>query len=254
MQVDSLFRMVRTVKRSSVGITLLVEDGKLDLDKSVGTYLTFRMKGGTRLHSPSPDAHQWHSHLPLFFTPLIQRSHLILGSRFRQVNHLPPFRSRACGKDLFLQQRLLQHTGCDHRRGDRFLQATSDERIYRPLGMFDSCNHESDADHNRMSTVFRSQRDGTWTAGWKPGDAPDWPFPCGSEAWCPVHVTTHCFATCSSTRGARDRQILHIDSVKEMTNPQAKYFEAANHYGLGWTVTAPGGTFSHSGLDGTYVW
>ena len=52
------------------------------------------------------------------------------------------------------------------------------ERIYEPLGMADSCNHESDADHARMSNVFRRRgREGGWEIDWKPGDPPDYPFP-----------------------------------------------------------------------------
>ena len=39
-----------------------------------------------------------------------------------------------------------------------------------------------------------------------------------------------------------------------MTNSQAEHCEAAINYGLGWTVSERGSTFSHSGSDGTYVW
>ena len=51
-----------------------------------------------------------------------------------------------------------------------------------------------------------------------------------------------------------NKQILQSDSVTEMTNSQAEHCEAAINYGLGWTVSERGSTFSHSGSDGTYVW
>ena len=38
------------------------------------------------------------------------------------------------------------------------------QRIYEPIGMLESCNHESDADNARMSTVFVRQEDGSWKA------------------------------------------------------------------------------------------
>ena len=261
MQVDSLFRMASNSKAiTAAGIMLLVEDGKLDLDKSVGTYLkAFQNERWNEITLRHLLTHTSGIRIkPLFFTPLIQRSanHPQAPDLRLEVNRFAAITPQEpAGKTYSYNNACYNTLAAIIEEVTGSYKQHLDERIYRPLGMFDSCNHESDADHNRMSTVFRSQRDGTWTAGWKPGDGPTGHFHAVQEAWFPVHVTTHCFARCSSTRGAhRNRQILHIDSVKEMTNPQAKYFEAANHYGLGWTVTEPGGTFSHSGSDGTYVW
>src|SRR5690606_19563676 len=55
---------------------------------------------------------------------------------------------------------------------DRFLA----ERIYQPLGMHDSLNHESTADRNRMATVWKADDKGAWTPAWKPDDEPDFPI------------------------------------------------------------------------------
>ena len=118
-----------------------------------------------------------------------------------------------------------------------------------------SCNHESDADHDRMSTVMKRQPDGTWKPGWSPGDAPDWPFPRGSGGMVTTARDYALFCQMLLNRGVYDRKrILSEASVSEMTAPQSKRIAAAKTYGLGWVVSEPGGPFSHSGSDGTYVW
>ena len=53
---------------------------------------------------------------------------------------------------------------------------------------------------------------------------------------------------------ANGQQILNERWVKEMTRPQSEHCSAATNYGLGWVVRSAGGTFSHTGSDGTYVW
>ena len=261
MQVDSLFRMASNSKAiTAAGIMLLVEDGKLDLDKSVGTYLkAFQNERWNEITLRHLLTHTSGIRIkPLFFTPLIQRSasHPQAPDLRLEVNRFAAITPQEpAGKTYSYNNACYNTLAAIIEEVTGSYKQHLDERIYRPLGMFDSCNHESDADHNRMSTVFRSQRDGTWTAGWKPGDAPDWPFPRGSGGMVSSARDYALFCHMLLHKGRYgNRQILHIDSVKEMTNPQAKYFEAANHYGLGWTVTEPGGTFSHSGSDGTYVW
>ncbi|HZD06076.1 MAG TPA: serine hydrolase domain-containing protein, partial [Longimicrobiales bacterium] len=54
------------------------------------------------------------------------------------------------------------------------------ERIYEPLGMTDSYNHEVaealDGKLDRMSVVYYQRREGEWVPGWTPGDPPQMPF------------------------------------------------------------------------------
>ena len=60
---------------------------------------------------------------------------------------------------------------------DQSLAEYLTQRIYAPLGMSDSSNHESVADNSRMSAVFtRGRRGGALRARWSPGDTPDYPF------------------------------------------------------------------------------
>ncbi|MEM7557794.1 MAG: serine hydrolase, partial [Planctomycetota bacterium] len=128
-------------------------------------------------------------------------------------------------------------------------------RLYEPLGMSDSCNHEPDADHSRMSTVMKRQSDGTWKAGWTPGDAPDWPFPRGSGGMVSSAMDYAKFCQMLLNKGTYGgKRVLSEATVQAMTNPQSDHIAAAKSYGLGWVVSEEGGTFSHSGSDGTYVW
>ncbi|MDF1845477.1 MAG: serine hydrolase [Rubripirellula sp.] len=261
METDSLFRMASNSKAiTAAGIMLLAEDGKLDLDKSVGTYLkAFQNERWNEITLRHLLTHTSGIRIePLFLTPLVQKSATypqapdlrLEVNRFAARSPLEPAGktfsyNNACYNTLAAVIEEVTGSYKQHLR----------ERIYQPLGMLDSCNHESDADHKRMSTVFRLQRDGTWSAGWKPGDAPDWPFPRGSGGMVSSARDYALFCQMLLNEGRYgNKQILQSDSVTEMTNPQSKHCEAAINYGLGWTVSERGSTFSHRGSDGTYVW
>ncbi|MBN1855170.1 MAG: serine hydrolase [Pirellulales bacterium] len=261
MQTDSLFRMASNSKAvTSAGIMLLVEDGTLDLDAPVGTYL------------PAFDNDTWRPitirHLlthtsgirikPLFLTPLLESS-----PDDRQAPDLRLEVDRFAGIPPDEQPGT---TYSYNNAGYNILAAVIEQvagsykehlrtRLYEPLGMRDSCNHESDADHDRMSTVMKRQADGTWKAGWNPGDPPDWPFPRGSGGMISSAWDYALFCQMLLNEGFYGvKQILSPASVREMTNPQSAHCEAAKTYGLGWKVAEPGGVFSHTGSDGTYFW
>ena len=261
MQADSLFRMASNSKAiTAAGIMLLVEDGKLDLDKSVGTYLkAFQNERWNEITLRHLLTHTSGIRIkPLFLTPLLQKSGTYpqapdLRLEVNRFAATPPV--EAAGKTYSYNNACYNTLAAVIEQVTASYKQHLDERIYQPLGMFDSCNHESDADHNRMSTVFRRQRDGTWNAGWKPGDAPDWPFPRGSGGMVSSARDYALFCQMLLNKGRYgNKQILQSDSVTEMTNSQAEHCEAAINYGLGWTVSERGSTFSHSGSDGTYVW
>lgn len=261
MQVDSLFRMASNSKAiTAAGIMLLAEDGKLDLDKSVGTYLeAFQNERWNKITLRHLLTHTSGIRIkPLFFTPLVQRS-----AKYPQAPDLRVevnrFAARAplepAGKTYSYNNACYNTLAAVIEEVTGSYKRHIAKRIYQPLSMLDSCNHESDADHNRMSTVFRRQGDGTWSEGWKPGDAPDWPFPRGSGGMVSSARDYARFCQMLLNDGHYgNKQILKSESVTEMTNPQTEHCEAAVSYGLGWTVSERGSTFSHSGSDGTYVW
>lgn len=261
MQADSLFRMASNSKAvTAAGILLLVEDGKLNLDAPVGTYL------------PAFDNEAWQAvtlrHLlthtsgcrikPLFFRPLLPKSetHPHAPSLLLEVDRFSAIAPAVKPGATYSYNNAGFNTlaGVIEKIGGSY-KGYLRTRLYEPLGMRDSCNHESDADHDRMSTVMKRQRDGTWKAGWTPGDAPDWPFPRGSGGMVSTAMDFAVFCQILLNQGVHDgKQILSEASVREMTSPQSKHIAAARTYGLGWVVLKPGGVFSHSGSDGTFVW
>ena len=261
MQSDSLFRMASNSKAvTAAGIMLLVEDGKVDLDAPLGTYM------------PAFDNDAWRPitlrHLlthtsgcrikPLFLTPLLEES--------AEHPHAPDLRLEVNRFAEIAPKEKPGTTYSYNNAGFNILAAVIEQvtgsykdhlrtRLYEPLQMNDSCNHESDADHQRMSTVMKRQPDGTWKAGWTPGDDPDWPFPRGSGGMVSSAWDYTVFCQMLLNKGVYNgKRILSEASVEEMTTPQSANVEAAKSYGLGWKVTEPGGVYSHSGSDGTYVW
>lgn len=130
------------------------------------------------------------------------------------------------------------------------------ERIYLPLGMADSNNHESSADHARMSKVYRGGA-GSWAAGWSPGDEPDYPI---------VRASGGLISTAGDYArflqgwldGGRvgDVRLISEESVGAATRSHTaglNGLEDGEGYGYGWQIPADGG-YAHSGSDGTFVW
>lgn len=261
MQIDSLFRMASNSKAvTAAGIMLLVEDGKLDLDSPIGNYLpAFENEDWRPVTIRNLLTHTSGSRIEsLFVTPLLKNSadHPQAPDLRLEVNRFaatPPvekpgmtYSYNNAGFNM-LAAVIEQLSGSykDHLR----------TRIYEPLGMRDSCNHEADAEHNRMSTVMKRQADGTWKAGWTPGDEPDWPFPRGSGGMVSTAWDYALFCQMLLNEGTyAGTQVLAPQTVSEMTSPQLEHCEAATNYGLGWKVSEAGGEFSHTGSDGTYVW
>ena len=133
-------------------------------------------------------------------------------------------------------------------------------RIYAPLGMVDSCNHEPAADPERMSALFRRKEDG-WRISWRPGDPPKVPFPRASGGMISTAGDYAVFCQMFLDGGVRgDKRLLSETHVREATTPQnrAVFSEAERadpdhrFYGLGWAVR--GRIFSHGGSDGTFAW
>ena len=106
-----------------------------------------------------------------------------------------------------------------------------------------------------MSTVFRRADDGQWNARWTPADDPDLPFVRGSGGMVSSAPDYAVFCQMLLNGGTyRQLRILGEDLVNQATNPQSGQIGAAASYGLGWFVREPGGVWSHSGSDGTWVW
>lgn len=145
------------------------------------------------------------------------------------------------------------------------LDSFLDERIYTPLGMNDSYNHEVaeklDGKLERMGAVYYQKQGDDWVPGWESGDEPQVPFVRASggmisTAW-DYAIFCQMFLNGGVYHGAR---ILSERTVRTMTSES--YFSGGEFdpdrgarvgYGYGWNV-AEDGTFSHTGSDGTGAW
>lgn len=259
LETDTLFRMASNSKAlTATGILVLAEEGLINLDDHIGKHLpafaTDNWNGVTIRHLLT---HTSGSRIDkLFLRPLLpvtdneDQSQLI-----SEVNRFADISIKESPGETYsynnagynILAAIIEKTSGSYKK---HLQRT----IYVPLGMTDSCNHESDADRGRMSTVFVRQEDGSWAAGWQPHDEPDWPFPRGSGGMVSTAFDYAKFCQMLINGGTfNGNRILSRATVREMTTPQSALVPAAKNYGLGFKVSTKGGVFSHTGSDGTYV-
>ena len=130
-------------------------------------------------------------------------------------------------------------------------------RIYEPLGMVDTLNHEDESKLSRMATVYRGRRrdDGrvVFRPGFTPGDPPDFPVIRASGGMISTASDYARFLQMYLSRGRYgDVQIVSEESVAAATRGDVAS-GARTAYGLGWQV-AGDGAYSHAGSDGTMAW
>ena len=130
-------------------------------------------------------------------------------------------------------------------------------RIYEPLGMADTLNHEDESKLSRMATVYRGRRgdDGrvAFRQGFTPGDASDFPVIRASGGMISSAPDYARFLHMHLNRGRYgDVRILLEESVAAATRGDVAS-GSNTAYGLGWQV-ADDGSYSHSGSDGTMAW
>lgn len=256
MRKDSLFRMASNTKPTiATAILMLAEEGKLDLSDPV------------RKHLPSWDNYRsgWIQirHLlshtsglrisSIFLEPMAPNTTLLLeAAKFGEIgaeeipgttysynnpgfNTLGALVEKASGMPL-----------------DEFLKT----RLYDPLGMADSLNHESRADHSRMSVVWKERQGGGWEAAWKPGDPPDYPIVRASGGMISTAGDYARFFQMWLNGGELDgKRLLSGSSVEaawtDAPNTQQVSGGASRGYGFGFTHSADGG-WGHGGSDGTF--
>ena len=264
MERDTLFRMASNTKPVvATAILMLVEEGKLSLFDNVRKYL------------PSWDNHRASyiqvrhllSHTSglrintLFLSPLMEAStkhpdapNLVLeAARFGDVGaQYPPGTTYSYSNPGYNTLGALVEIASGKPLRD-FLR----QRIYEPLGMVDSYNHEPDAPNDRMSRVYRGGR-GKWTIQWSPGEPSAVPFPRASGGMISTAADYFRFLQMYLEGGELDGiHILKTESVLLGTASQTSNVhmpgEEGSGYGFGWSV-ASDGTYSHGGSDGTWAW
>lgn len=261
MQRDALFRMASNTKAvTAAGLLLLVDQGRIRLDDRVHSYFpSFAGPRSRRITVRQLLTHTSGLRIPtLFLKPLLQPSAeqpqapslLLEVARFGGVEpEQEPGSSWSYNNAGYNTiAGLIELTTGSYKTHLRC-------QLYEPLGMHDSCNHESDADHSRMSAVFRKQSDGTWEVRWKPGDAPDYPFARGSGGMISTARDYAVFCQMLLNDGTYDnRRVLSAGLVRQSTQVQTRQTDATQAYGLGWSVSPETGVFSHAGSDGTWAW
>ncbi|HVS64204.1 MAG TPA: serine hydrolase domain-containing protein [Thermoanaerobaculia bacterium] len=258
MERDTLFRMASNTKPLiATAILMLAEEGELGLNDNVRRYM------------PSWDNHRsafvkvrhllTHTsglRIPtLFLQPLMAPSAehpdaptlKLEAARFGEVGpEFQPGVSYSYNNPGYNTLGALIEIASGQRL-DEFLRA----RIYGPLGMVDSYNHEPNAPQERMARVYR-RRNGSWSVGWTPGDPPDLPFPRASGGMVSTAGDYFRFLQLWLDGGELDGfRLLSEESVAAATRNQSGL--AGEGYGYGW-ATGDDGSFGHGGSDGTWVW
>ena len=256
MQKDTLFRMASNTKPVvATAVMMLQEDGKLSVDDAVAKHL----KSFDNVKSRGITIAQLLSHSsglriePIFF----------------------PFRP---GEEISLQAAVAKFgaEGPKEKPGEYSynnagyntlgavievvsgmpLEAFLKSRIYDPLGMSDTLNHADPGKLDRMATVYRGRRRDetvTFTKGWTPGDAPDYPVIRASGGMISTAADYAKFLEMFRNGGIYNgTRLLKEESVKAMLVPRAKIGEVGS-YGLGWMLS-PSGSYHHTGSDGTMAW
>ncbi len=268
MEKDSLFRMASNTKPTiSTAALILAEEGRLDLQAPVSEVIPAFGEG----ESAKITIHHLLTHTGgfrlnvLFLSPLLEASPEHPGAPSLQAE-VPRF--AAVGPEVEPGTSYSYSNPGYNTLGavieivsGRLLADFLKRRIYEPLGMHDSLNHESESDHDRMSVVYRRNRSGEWVAGWSPGDPPDVPFVRASGGMISTAWDYAIFCQMYLNNGVYDgRRIISEESVTLATTPHTRGLyppeeqeEMSAFYGYGWSV-ASDGVYSHGGSDGTWAW
>lgn len=266
MEPNTMFRMASNTKPTiATAISMLVEEGELAWEdpvrKHIPTFDNYRA-GFIRIEHLLNHTSGMRINT-LFLEPLLEPdaehpdapSLQLEVARFGEVGaEVLPGTSYAYSNPGYNTLGALVEIGSG-KSLERFLR----ERIYTPLGMVDSYNHEVaeklDGKLERMGAVYYRKEGGSWVAGWEPGDAPQMPFVRASggmisTAW-DYAIFCQMFLNGGVYGGER---LLERETVKRMTSPTFPTSDdGTSFYGCGWAVTDDD-SFAHSGSDGTFAW
>lgn len=269
MEKNTMFRMASNTKATiSTSIAILQEEGELAFDDPV------------RDHIPAFDNYR---------SGFIQIRHLLnhtagfrIGTLFLSP-YLEPSAEHPDAPSLQLEVARFGEVGAEVLPGTSYsysnpgyntlgalveigsgqsLESFLDARIYTPLGMDDSYNHELpeklDGKLGRMGAVYYQRQGDEWIPGWEPGNLPQVPFVRASGGMISTAPDYAIFCQMFLNGGIYNgTRILEEETVLTMTSDT--YFSGGEFdsergarvgYGYGWAV-ARDGMFSHTGSDGT---
>ena len=262
MEKDTLFRMASNTKPVVASAALILEqDGKLALTDRVGAHLSaldnYRWREVTIGHLLS---HSSGLRIGPIFLPFDdetgkKETPTLQGAVGRFASLGPEF---APGTTYSYNNAGFNTAGAviEHASG-LALEDLLRTRLYEPLGMTDTLNHEDATKLARMATVYSGQRgeDGkvAWTQRFTPGDPPDFPVIRASGGMISTAMDYAKFLQMYLNGGEYGgARILTAASVAKATTSHIGAGTDGG-YGYGWVV-APDGSYSHTGSDGTYAW
>ena len=260
MEKDTLFRMASNTKPVvAAGALILVEEGKLSLNDKVAKYFesftNWRAREISVFHLLT---HTSGFRIAPIFYPFDQTSkepatlRLAIDKFGKEGSEIEPGTSYSYSNAGYnTLGALLEHVS--GMPLEEFLR----KRIYLPLAMEDTLNHEDPAKLHRMATLYRGQRGAQgeleFRQGFTPDDPPDFPIIRASGGMISTAMDYGKFLQMYLNGGRYGKvQIISRESVKNATSPHAKIDGDAS-YGLGWSVTREG-IYSHGGSDGTLAW
>ena len=257
MERDTLFRAASNTKPVvATAVLMLAEEGKLSLDDEVRKHLaSFDNPRAGSIRIRHLLSHTSGMRIPtIFLQPLLQPPSLRAEvDRFGAVGaEEPPETGFSYNNPGFntLGALIEAVSGVPL---DVFLR----ERIYRPLGMNDSYNHESAAPNGRMGKVYRHQEGEHWKPSWSPGQPSEYPFVRASGGMITSVADYARFCQMFVYGGELDGvRLLRPESVAAATRPQPGSDAGARPgmvgYGFGWFLYADG-RYGHGGSDGTWA-
>ena len=258
MERDTIFRMASNTKPVvATAVLILQEEGKLSLDDTVATHLdSFDNFRSREITIQQLLTHASGFRIGSIFYPFDEdETPTLLGAVARfgaEGPEVEPGSSYSYSNAGYNTLGAVIEVASGMPL-EKFLRT----RIYEPLGMVDTLNHEDETTLSRMATVYRGRRqeDGSveFRQGFTPGDPPDFPMTRASGGMLSTADDYARFLQMYLNGGRyADAQIISEASVAAGTRGYIAS-GGTSFYGLGWRL-APDGAYSHSGSDGTMGW
>jgi len=260
MEKDTLFRMASNTKPVvATAALILVEEGKLNLEDRVSKYFDSFSNGKSRqITLFQLLAHTSGFRIQPILFPFDEKSEGVptlraavdkFGKEGPQVEPGTSYSYSNAGYNTI--GALVEHASGSP------LESFLKRRIYDPLAMKDTLNHEDPEKLHRMATVYRGARDShgklEFRQGFTPDDPPDFPVIRASGGLISTAMDYGKFLQMYLNGGSYGNvRILSRESIKNATSPHAKTGEDT-FYGFGWVVSKDG-VYSHGGSDGTMAW
>ena len=257
MLKDSMFRMASNTKPVvATAIMMLADDGRLSVDDPVSKHLPSFANGKSRgITIAQLLSHSSGLRIGPIFYPFAQGDEVSLAAAVAKFGAEGP--AAPPGSYSYNNAGYNTLGAVIEVVSGMPLETFLKTRIYDPLGMIDTLNHEDPAKLERMATVYRGRRgpDGAiaFTQGFTPGDAPDYPVIRASGGMISTAADYAKFLEMFRNGGVYNgTRLLKAETVAAMITPRVKMGESGS-YGYGWMI-ATDGTYSHTGSDGTFAW